>query len=72
MLTDQLANRKTVQMKKNDKNCCLTCLKYLNLDLFTVKELNNAKKVGPTDEPTDGPTDGPTDTVNYRVQCSKD
>ena len=60
-LTDQLAYKKSYQMKqkmrKNDPNCFLSLMKYLNLHLSALKGLKNAKKVK-RDQPTDQwPTD---------------
>ena len=73
-LTDQLAYRKSDQMrqkmKKNVPNCCLTLMKCLNLHLSTLKELKNAKKVK-WDRPTDQPTNRQTDKVTCRVACTR-
>ena len=69
-LTDQLAYRKSYQMRqkmrKNDPNCCLTLMKYINLHLPTLKEPKNAKKVK-----WDRPTDRQTDIVTYWVACTR-
>ena len=74
MLTDQLAYRKSDQIKQNIRksvpNCCLTLMRYLNLHLSTFKELKNAKKEK-WDRPTNRPTDRQTDIVTCRVACTR-
>ena len=65
-------------MRKNDPNCCFTLMKYIKLQLSTLKDLKNAKKVKwdrstdrPTNRPTDRPTNQQTDIVTYRVACTQ-
>ena len=75
--TDQHVWLIEMRMWKNEQNCCLPLIKYLNLHLSTFKELKEqkAKWDRPTDQPTNRPTDQPTDRqtdrVTYRSRCPR-